>query len=226
MQNIIQIAGIKDFDETQMLIDAGVDYLGFPLRLDVNKEDISEEEAGRIIRTLRPPTYGVLITYLDKANEIVEFCTELGTKIVQLHGKIALEELAQVKALDPEIVIIKSLIIRGNNLSELESDLKQLTPWVDAFITDTYDPTTGASGSTGKTHDWSISRRLVELSSKPIILAGGLTPENIARAIEIVHPAGVDAHTGVEDMHGKKDREKVSRFVTAARAAFGNVKNS
>ena len=98
MQHIIQIAGIKDFDEAQMLIDAGVDYLGFPLRLDVYEEDISKEDAGRIIRLLKPPTYGVLITYLDKATDIVEFCVQLGTKIVQLHGKIAIEELAKVRS--------------------------------------------------------------------------------------------------------------------------------
>jgi phosphoribosylanthranilate isomerase len=220
MENIIQIAGIRDAQEAQMLIEAGVDYLGFPLHLDVHEEDISEAEAGRIIRTLKPPTYGVLITYLDKATEIVEFCAALGTKLVQLHGKIAFEELAKVKALNPEIVIIKSLIIRGNNLTQLESELKLLTPLVDAFITDTYDPTTGASGATGKTHDWSISRRLVELSSKPIILAGGLTPENVAQAIEIVHPAGVDSHTGVEGSNGRKDQKKVNRFVIAARTAF------
>lgn len=223
MQGIIQIAGIKDFAEAQMLVEAGIDYLGFPLRLDVHQEDISEEEAARIIPSLRPPTYGVLITYLDKATEIVESCTKLGTKIVQLHGKIEIEELAKVKILEPRVFIIKSLIVRENNLVELKAELERFSPLVDAFITDTYDPSTGATGATGKTHGWSISKHLVKLSAKPVILAGGLTPENVAQAIQFVHPAGVDSHTGVEGPDGRKDKDKVIRFVTEAKKAFRKV---
>ncbi|MDI6783553.1 MAG: phosphoribosylanthranilate isomerase [bacterium] len=223
MNRIIQIAGVKDMQEAQMLVEAGVDYLGFPLRLDVNEVDITEEEAGRIIRILKPPTYGVLITYLNKATEIVEFCAQLGTKKVQLHGAIAIEELAKVKRLEPAMFIIKSLIVRGDNISELESDVAKLSPLVDAFITDTYDPTTGATGATGKTHNWSISKRLVEVSKRPIILAGGLNPENVAQAIQLVHPAGVDSHTGVEGSDGRRDREKVRKFVTEARKAFATA---
>jgi len=91
---------------------------------------------------------------------------------------------------------------------------------VDAFITDTYDPATGACGATGRTHDWSVSRKLVELSSRPVLLAGGLTPDNIRQAIGQVRPAGVDAHTGVEGPDGRKDPALVRRFVAEARAAF------
>ena len=89
---------------------------------------------------------------------------------------------------------------------------------MDGFITDTYAPETGASGATGRTHDWAVSRRLVQLSPKPVILAGGLTPANVRQAIATVGPAGVDVHTGVEDASGRKDRGKVLAFVAAARA--------
>jgi len=95
-----------------------------------------------------------------------------------------------------------------------------LSPLVDAFITDTFDPATGASGATGRTHDWNISRRLVEISRRPVLLAGGLAPDNVAEAIRRVRPAGVDSHTGVEDSAGRKDRDKVSRFVAEARRAL------
>jgi phosphoribosylanthranilate isomerase len=84
---------------------------------------------------------------------------------------------------------------------------------VDAFITDTYDPTTGRSGATGKTHAWGVSRRLVELSPKPVILAGGLTPENVRAAVLAVRPAGVDVHTGVEGPDGRKAPRLVEHFV-------------
>jgi phosphoribosylanthranilate isomerase len=220
MQGIIQVAGIIDADEAQMLVEAGVDYLGFPFRLPVHKEDLTVEAASQIIRSLIPPHHGVLITYLNQADEIIELCAKLGTKIVQLHGNIIIEELNKLKELVPQLVIIKSLIVQRNNLVELEMDLHKYVHLVDMFITDTFDPSTGATGATGKPHDWGISRRLVELSEKPIILAGGLNPDNVAQAIQVVRPAGVDAHTGVEGSDGRKDRDKVKRFVTEAKKAF------
>ncbi len=95
---------------------------------------------------------------------------------------------------------------------------------MDAFITDTFDPATGASGATGKTHEWGISRELRALSPKPLILAGGLNPENVREAIETVRPAAVDAHTGVEDAEGRKDPAKVRAFVAAAREGFRRMR--
>ncbi len=106
----------------------------------------------------------------------------------------------------------------------LDATLSDSSPFVDAFITDTFDPKTGASGATGKTHDWRVSRRLVELADRPVILAGGLTPENVKRAILEVRPAGVDSHTGVEDTSGRKSREKVRKFLSEAYEGFAIVK--
>jgi phosphoribosylanthranilate isomerase len=102
----------------------------------------------------------------------------------------------------------------------LEAMARELSPLVDAFITDTFDPKTGASGATGKTHDWRVSRRLVEAVDRPVILAGGLTPENVKRAILEVRPAGVDSHTGVEDSSGRKSRDKICKFLSEAQEAF------
>ncbi|MFW5837260.1 MAG: phosphoribosylanthranilate isomerase, partial [Desulfovibrionaceae bacterium] len=93
-----------------------------------------------------------------------------------------------------------------------------------AFITDTFDPATGASGATGLTHDWSVSRRLVELSPRPVILAGGLGPDNVAAAVRAVRPAGVDAHTGLEDASGAKVYEKMRDFADQARQAWSEMK--
>jgi phosphoribosylanthranilate isomerase len=116
--------------------------------------------------------------------------------------------------------VIKSLVVGLRDPAALEVEAERLAPWVDAFITDTFDPATGATGATGRTHDWSVSRRLVECLPRPVVLAGGLTPENVAEAIRQVRPAGVDSHTGVEGADGRKSRDKVMRFVAAARAAF------
>jgi len=223
MKHIIQIAGIIDQQEAELLLACGVDWLGFPLRLTIHKEDLSEAEAARIITSLRPPHEGVLITYLNTADEILALCQTLGVRKVQLHGDIALDHLRALKVRDPSLFVIKSLIVRHNNLSELAAEVRSLSPHVEAFITDTYDPETEACGATGKTHDWQVSRRLVEISPRPVILAGGLRPENVARAIREVRPAGVDVHTGVEGSNGRKDARLVRAFVQQAREAFAGL---
>jgi len=225
-ENLVQIAGVIDAAEAQMLQQCGIRYLGLPLRLPVHREDLTEEEAAAIIKSLTPPVFGVLITYLDEASEIAAFCHALGARIVQLHGDIDRGELTRLKTLDPDSTVIKSLVIGMSDDKSLEAALNELSPFVDAFITDTFDSKTGASGATGKTHDWRVSRRLVEIADRPVILAGGLTPENVKRAILEVRPAGVDSHTGVEDSNGRKSREKVRQFLSEAHEALSSLKRS
>src|SRR5262245_56080458 len=223
-ENLIQVAGVIDTAEAEMLQQCGIRYLGFPLRLPVHREDLTDEKAAAIINSLAPPVFGVLITYLSKAGEIAAFCHGLGARIVQLHGDIDRDELKRLKILDPTLTVIKSLVIGIRDDKALEATTYTLSPFYDAFITDTSEHTTTASGATGKTHDWRVSRRLVELSDRPVILAGGLTPENVKGAILEVRPAGVDSHTGVEDSSGRKSHEKVRKFVSEANEAFALVK--
>lgn len=223
-EGLVQIAGVIDAAEAEMLQQCGVRYLGFPLRLAVHQPDLTESQAAKIIKGLATPVRGVLITYLDQAHEIALFSQALSARIVQLHGAIHPDELKRLKTLDPDLTVIKSLVVGMCDDGVLESMVRDLSPFVDAFITDTFDPKTGASGATGKTHDWRVSRRLVEVSDRPVILAGGLTPENVKRAILEVSPAGVDSHTGVEVPTGRKSREKVQRFLSEAADAFQVVK--
>lgn len=222
--NFIQVAGVIDQREADMLIECGVNYLGFPLRLPVNKEDLTEVEAKNIIQKLTPPNYGIVISYSSTAEEAIELCEKLNTNIIQLHGQIKIAELVKLKNKKPEIQIIKSLVISTDNILELIKNLKEFEPYVDAFITDTYDPQTGASGATGKTHDWEISKKFVELSSKPVILAGGLNPENVYNAILKVKPSGVDVHTGVESFTGIKEKHLVMKFIKQSLKAFEYIR--
>lgn len=218
--NCIQVAGVIDLAEAEMLINCGVTFLGFPLRLPVNKEDCTEEEAASIIAQTKNRVKSVAITYLNQADEIIEFCKKLNVNIIQLHGDISIDELQKLKSVAPELSIIKSLVMKQGNFNHLEILVTSAQNYVDAFITDTFDPTTGASGATGKTHDWKLSRKLVELSNKPIILAGGMNHLNVYDAMIAVKPAGVDTHTGVEGIDGRKDFDKVKKFVEEAKRAF------
>ncbi len=103
----VQVAGIRNWDEAERLIDCGIKFLGFPLRLPVNKEDITEEEARKIIGRLPAGVFGVLITYLDTAESIIELSDYLSVKHIQLHGPIDFDELAKFKKAKPKSFVVK-----------------------------------------------------------------------------------------------------------------------
>jgi len=220
VHRIVQIAGIRDRAEAELVLQCGVRWLGFPLRLAVHQPDLTEAAAAEIIHTLPADAVPVLITYLEQAKAVVELARYLGIRAVQLHGEITMAELAELRRIAPELLLIKSLIVGREPQDELIRQMKVLSPLADVFITDSFDPSSGACGATGRVHDWDISRRLTALSPRPVILAGGLTSENVAAAIRAVKPAGIDAHTGVENPDGGKDPGKIRSLMVAAQAAF------
>ena len=223
IEDTIHVAGVIDAGEAEMLIDCGVRFLGFPLVLGYHKEDLSVSEAAAIVARFGDRATFFLITYLATAKEIAALCATLNVGVVQLHADVDVSELVDLRGAKPGLRIVKSLIVRDDNADGLAGLTTELAPYVDAFITDTFDPETGASGATGKTHDWVVSRRLVELSPKPVILAGGLTASNVREAIAFVRPAGVDVHTGVERDDGRKCPDLTTRFVAEARAGFASI---
>nr|WP_296767434.1 phosphoribosylanthranilate isomerase [Rhodococcus sp. (in: high G+C Gram-positive bacteria)] len=223
MNALVQVAGIIDDEEARMLCESGVDWLGFPLRLPSGKDDITEHDAAKAIAGLPAPHQGVLISYLTDAAEIAAFCGELGVRSVQLHGDVADTELRILKDIAPELYVLKSLVVRSDNAQELLAQVDRTADVVDMFITDTFDPRTGAKGATGLLHDWSVSAELVARSPKPLMMAGGLSPANVADAIRQVRPAAVDAHSLLEGADGRKDPAKVREFVVRAREAFAEI---
>ncbi|MEW2166601.1 phosphoribosylanthranilate isomerase [Streptomyces sp. NPDC007084] len=219
---IVQVAGVIDAAEAAMIIEEGADWIGSALRLPSGKDDISEQDATAIFRTLPKPHAGVLISYLTDAAQISAFCDELGVIGVQIHGDIAVRELEKLRDARPDLIILKSLVVKEDNADELLKLVDETHPFVDLYITDTFDPRTGAKGATGLTHDWGVSAELVRRSPKPLMMAGGLSPENVYAAIRAVKPAAVDAHSLLEGPDGRKDRDKVARFVAEARRAFAD----
>jgi len=215
---LIQVAGVHDLDEARDVISAGADLVGIPLRLPVHSEDLDEPGARKISRAL--PGRCCLITYLSEADEIINLATFLQIPWVQLHGDISVASLRNARAALPGVRIIKSLIVGKEPETRLLEQARALAPWTDVFITDTWDPQSGAEGATGRAHDWAVSRRLCEGIGKPLILAGGLNPENVAGAIRATGCHGVDAHTGLEGADGRKCPRRLHRFVSEARAAF------
>lgn len=218
LDGLIQVAGVHDLAEARLCLDAGATLIGLPLRLPVNAEDLTEAEAAAVSRAL--PGKCCLITYLNEPREIVPFVRELGVSFLQLHGDIDPAVLPYLRTDLPETVVIKSLIIGRDPVPKLEQTITRCAEAVDAFITDSYDPETGAEGATGREHDWSISRHLINHSQRPIILAGGLNHRNVAAAIMATGARAVDAHTGVENAAGRKTADLVEAFVGEARKAL------
>ena len=217
LQGAVQIAGVHDLAEAELLIECGVDYVGLPLRLPDGREDLSEADARTLFASVAGRIGRVLITYAVDAEEVAGFADMLACDWVQLHGAVVAGEAARLRALRPRLGLIKALVVGADDLPE---QIRAFSPHVHAFITDTFDPATGRRGATGLTHDWSASRAAVEASDLPVILAGGLDAGNVAAAIAAVRPAAVDAHSRVEGPDDRKDPRLVAAFVAAARSAF------
>lgn len=188
MRDAIQIAGIRDREEAELVIASGAEFVGFPLRLKDGREDLSEASARDIVRAIGQRGRSVVITYLSVADEIVELTDFLGVGWVQLHGPIAQSELERLRRVRPGLEVIKTLVVRGDDPRPLIDEMNRLAAHVEAFITDTYDAATERTGATGKVHDWNVSAQLVRSSPRPVILAGGLRPENVTEAIRVVGP--------------------------------------
>jgi len=224
LHEIIQVAGACSKNEALMLASCGVTHVGFPLRLAVHKPDVTEDEARAIVAALRGRAKTVCITYLADAAETLGLCRFLGVDGVQLHGDMPLAQVRALRAAAPELFIIKSLVVGTAPEAAILAAAQEHAPFVNAYLTDTYDSASGATGATGRVHDWAVSARLAASLSRPLILAGGLTADNVSRAVLAVRPAGVDAHTGLEDTRGFKDEALVRRFVAQARLAFATLK--
>lgn len=216
----VQIAGVSSLEEALALERLGCDALGFTLRLPTGVHDgLTEARARSIVAALPPFISAVVITYVDNAREAVELCRYVGATVLQLHGEFTTGDLELLRAALPHLKIIRAVPVVG---PEAVDRARALARRVDALILDTYDSSTGRHGATGKTHDWSISRRIVEAVRVPVILAGGLTAANVGDAIAAVRPWGVDVHTGVEDEDGRRSLDKMTAFLRAARNAGSN----
>lgn len=228
-RGLIQVAGAHDLAEALEVHAAGAHCLGLPLRLPVHRPDLDEARAAELIAALPDALQTVCITYETDPQALATLCARLNCAAVQLHADPPTRQgvalLSALKAALPRLYVIKSLIVRPEQgvLRDLLQTARTYAPVADAFITDSFDPATGACGATGRTHPWEISRALAQAldkQNKPLILAGGLHPENVRQAILEVRPAGVDAHTGLEGPDGKKDPARLRRFVQEAKAGF------
>jgi len=199
---IIKICGLSDVKSAVFAAEQGADLLGFVFAESTRR--VTPEQARGIIREL-PSAVSKVGVFVNEdhslINEITEFC---GLDLVQLHGRETPEQCREIS-----VPVIKGIRIKDKNSLE---DMACFQDCVEMFVLDTYVP--GAAGGTGKVFDWNTALRGAAYGR--ILLAGGLTPENVCRAIGAAKPFGVDVSSGVETC-GEKDLHKIEAFIASVR---------
>jgi len=205
MQVKLKICGIKNLDDAMAAVDFGADALGFVFFKE-SPRYISRDEAAKIIKQLPSFTTTVGVFVNETPDQIERIISLTGIDIIQLHGDEP-----------PEMCDTSKRIIKAIRVRSLESlePLKRYREKVSAFLLDTFTP--GTFGGTGQKFNWDIALDAKQFGR--IILAGGLTPDNVAEAVRYVRPYGVDVSSGVESEKGKKDLKKMKLFIERAKGA-------
>lgn len=204
----IKICGITNLEDGLMAVSAGADALGFVFHRESPR--FVEAALVRQIVTQLPPfvmSVGVFVNEEPKVvRDVMDRC---GLTLAQLHGD---EGAAYCETLGRPV--LKVIRIRGHDDFLAMAELKGRAN-VRGFLLDAYSDR--AYGGTGLRADWDVAAEAAKVA--PIILAGGLTAENVGKAIRKVRPYGVDVSSGVEARPGKKDPAKISAFINSAKLA-------
>jgi phosphoribosylanthranilate isomerase len=201
----VKVCGLKTLEEAQSAVDAGADALGFNF-WPGSARYIQPRAAREVIAGLSPIACTVGVFVNEEANRIVDIASELGLTAVQLHGDESPEFCERL----PSLKVIKAIRVGQDfDLSVLESYRVGMI-LLDSGIEGSY-------GGTGRRFDWRIAIEAKRVA--PIILAGGLTAENVWDAITHVRPAAIDVCSGVEAEPGRKDLAKLRRFMSVVARA-------
>lgn len=212
----VKICGIRDVETARRVAELGADAIGLNFYNGSPRCVADVASAAEIVATLPETTVAVGVFVNYSAAEIHEVCGRTGLHLVQLHGDepdSMLDDLVGLR-------VIRAVRVSANLTSEMSAHVERLRAlssapesWLlDARVASAY-------GGTGHALDWDLLTPAKRDGWLPLILAGGLTPDNIRQAIRIVRPFGVDVASGVESAPGVKDLKLVERFITSCRTA-------
>lgn len=197
----VKICGLMNKEAVQTAADAGADFIGFVFAK--SKRRVTIEQAKELASFVPPHVKKVGVFVNEEQDTLKEIAHEVGLDYVQLHGDETPDFVN-----DLPFPVIKAFQVQS------KEDLEQLESYqCDYYLLDS--PAGKYRGGTGEIFDWSLAKSYNFLNKK-VLLAGGLTTENVGQAIQEVAPAGVDVSSGVET-NGEKDLEKIKQFISAAK---------
>jgi phosphoribosylanthranilate isomerase len=199
-----KVCGITNPGDARVAADAGADAIGLIFAESPRWVDI--EEARKISIALPDGVLKVGVFVDVDPEEVLRIAREVGLDLAQLHGDEAPETVAAIRGAG--LPVMKALWVRNAealaDIQSYEADLFMLDAW-----------SARVRGGTGETFDWGLAKSVKGRGN--IVVSGGLTPENVREAVEFFEPYGVDASSSLEERPGKKDGERVRRFVRAAK---------
>ena len=202
----VKVCGITSYEDAAMALDQGVDALGFNF-FPSSPRYIQPEEARQIVRRLPPFVVAVgLFVNVARPDLVSETARKAGVQVIQLHGDETPEYCRDLA----DWPLIKAIRIGAAGIRENLAKYE-----VQGFLLDARDDT--LYGGTGRSFDWKLAKDI--RCACPVILAGGLNPENVWEAIRIVQPYGVDVCSGVESAPGRKDPGRLKQFMNEVRNA-------
>lgn len=208
----VKICGIVTKRDLRASVKAGADALGFVVDVPDSPRNLSINKAEKLMKETPIFCQRVVVTVAKDIESIVKICKRLRPEAVQVHG-CDIDDWRLKKSLC-DIRIIRSVPASSNNVINEAVSASRI---FDAVHIDSY--VKGKFGGTGVTHNWRLSKLVRDaVHPKPLILAGGLNPENVVEAIKIVRPYAVDVSSGVECETGVKDPKKITNFICKVRS--------
>ena len=200
----VKVCGITSTEDARTATSSGADAIGLVFAKSPRK--LSVEQAREIAATLPGGVLKVGVFVDEEPEEVLRIAAEVGLDYTQLHGDESPESVTVLRG--EGVKVIKALRVRGPGslaaLDDYEADLFLLDAWSEK-----------ARGGTGERFDWELAKSYGGRGN--IVVSGGLTPDNVREAIRFFEPYGVDASSSLEDAPGKKNGERVRRFVSAAK---------
>ncbi|WP_247001119.1 phosphoribosylanthranilate isomerase [Halosolutus gelatinilyticus] len=210
----VKVCGLTTDDDLAIAVDAGADAVGIVCDVPVETpREVSTQRAETLAASVPPFVTSVLVTMPESAAAAIDLVEAVGPDAVQVHGTLDPDELAEVRSSVAASVLFA---IDAEGAADVAT-VERYDEVADALLVDSTSEDGG--GGTGETHDWNRTRTIAADLDSPLILAGGLTPENVAEAVRTVEPFAVDVASGVERDGGTKDPDAVRSFVERATTA-------
>lgn len=204
----VKVCGLTREEDLEMVCRLGADAVGFVVGVPSSPRNLTLERAKKLIEHVPIFVKSVLVTVPQSVAALLELYRVLKPDIIQVHGEKPLDFSTLREKLE-DAILVKGVSVKSE---ESIQEAVEAAEFFNAVLVDSYS--VGRYGGTGLTHDWGLSKRIREaIHPKPLILAGGLNPENVKEAVEIVKPYAVDVSTGVELKPGIKDPTKVEAFI-------------